>query len=141
MDKILRNAFNKEMDSAKKLYQQANYSACFHNLERAHILGQRYYLPHVKSHWWMLKVGYKQSSFREIIGQSVRIIASFASLLGWVPVGNTGGANVNALKPMLVPKDLQPYLQAEKNVSATKAIFKAAIAVLGAVFVVYALQT
>ena len=28
----------------------------------------------------------------------------------WVPTGNTGGANVNPLKPMPVPDDLRPYL-------------------------------
>jgi hypothetical protein len=29
----------------------------------------------------------------------------------WVPVGNTGGANVSAFRPMPVPEDLQRLLE------------------------------
>jgi hypothetical protein len=33
----------------------------------------------------------------------------------WVPVGNTGGANVSAARPMPVPSDLQAILDADRR--------------------------
>lgn len=35
--------------------------------------------------------------------------ASTGHLFGWIPIGNTGGADVSALKPMPVPADLAPH--------------------------------
>ena len=60
----------------------------------------------------MLKIGFGRKDIREIFGQIIRMIAVFpASLFGWVPVGNTGGANVSALKPMPIPHDLALFLE------------------------------
>ena len=48
---------------------------------------------------------------REIIGQLVRlVVAAPGTWTGRYPVGNTGGANVSALKPMPIPDDLQAVL-------------------------------
>ena len=46
-------------------------------------------------------------------GVKVDLVAEDADgyLLGWVPKGNTGGANVSALKPMPLPSDLSELLQ------------------------------
>jgi len=34
-----------------------------------------------------------------------------AAIFRWVPIGNTGGANVSALKPMPIPADLAEYFE------------------------------
>lgn len=105
----LRAAFEQEMQQAKSLYQAANYSQCFHYLERAHILGQRFYIPHVINHYWMLKTGFRQQNIGEVLGQVLRIIGSAGSLIGWIPIGNTGGSNVSPIKPMPIPADLAHF--------------------------------
>lgn len=110
MHQKLKNAFCLEMDAAIRSYDLNELDAAFHHLERAHILGQSYIIPHTKSHWWMLKVGFKQHNFREVFGQITRIIASVMFSKIWVPMGNTGGANVNPLKPMPIPEDLEKIL-------------------------------
>ena len=105
----LKTAFKKEMLKAKALYTNNEYEQSFYHLERAHILGQRSYLPHVLSHWWMLKVGWKTRDFKEVFGQLLRIVGSAGSIVGVVPIGNTGGANVSPTKPMPIPDDLIQY--------------------------------
>ena len=102
----LRAAFESEMGRAKQDYIARDFAACFGHLERAHILGQRHYGPHVRSHWWMLKAGWKIADRREVRGQILRIIGSIASLFGRLPLGNTGRANVSAIQPMPIPEDL-----------------------------------
>lgn len=116
MKKLLRDAFNTEMNIAKKMYLNKDYVTCYQHLERAHILGQRNYIPHVVNHYWMYKVGLKQGDIREVVGQVIRMIMSVFSLLDssyfhTVPVGNTGRARVNPVKPMPVPDDLAKYFK------------------------------
>jgi hypothetical protein len=116
MKQALRDAFNTEMNIAKKLYLQKSYAKCYSHLERAHILGQRNYIPHVVNHFWMCKVGFKQGDTREVMGQVVRMIMSIFSLLDTpffhtVPVGNTGRARISPVKPMPVPEDLAEYFK------------------------------
>jgi hypothetical protein len=48
---------------------------------------------------------------REIVGQVFRLlVAGPGSLTGRYPVGNTGGANVSAFRPMDIPEDLRLVL-------------------------------
>ena len=108
----LANAFNAEMTAMQAAYAVKDLDVAFHHLERAHILGQLNFKTHLRTHLWMFKVGVLRRDGREIIGQIIRALAVFpASLFGWVPLGNTGGANVSALKPMAIPDDLQAYLE------------------------------
>jgi hypothetical protein len=58
----------------------------------------------------MLKIGFKKRNFKEVLGQVTRIIASILISKIWVPLGNTGGTNVNPLKPMPIPDDLKRFL-------------------------------
>lgn len=111
MSPKLKKAFKQEMDVAKSLYQQAKYDECFHHLERAHVLGQRNYIPHVVNHFWMMKVGLRTGDMREVFGQILRILGSVCSLIGVAPIGNTGGANVSIIKPMPIPADLAQYFE------------------------------
>ena len=110
MRQQLKEAFSLEMDKASHLYEKSEFDSAFVHLERAHILGQSYIIPHTKSHWWMLKIGFKKHNFRDVFGQITRIIASILFSRIWVPLGNTGGTNVNPLKPMPIPEDLKNIL-------------------------------
>ena len=107
----LRVAYEAEMAEAKRLYKNKRYEDCLSRLERAHILGQRNYIPHVASHYWMLKAGWRSSDWQEVRGQIVRIVGSAGSLVGAVPLGNTGRANVSPIKPMPIPNDLARYFR------------------------------
>jgi hypothetical protein len=111
MKPTLRNAFDLEMQQGIDLYQQRQFAKAFFHLERAHILGQAYIIPHTLSHWWMLKVGLKTHDAREVLGQIPRMFASVIFSRIWVPVGNTGGAKVSPFKPMPIPEDLKSILQ------------------------------
>lgn len=111
MKKKLKDAFKHEMKLAKNLFSEENYKQCYVHLERAHILGQRNYIPHVISHYWMYKVGIKQGDIREVSGQIVRMIMSVFSLINLVPLGNTGRARISPIKPMQIPEDLAEFFR------------------------------
>jgi len=110
MQQQLKEAFNSEMNDAIRLYEKNEFDSAFYHLERAHILGQSFIIPHTKSHWWMLKVGFRKRNFKDVLGQITRIIASIIFSKIWVPLGNTGGSNVNPLKPMPISDDLKKIL-------------------------------
>ena len=62
---------------------------------------------HLRTHVAMLSAGIRRHDPREVLGQLLRlIVAGPGSLTGRYPVGNTGGADVNALMPMPIPEDL-----------------------------------
>ena len=106
MKPSLANAFRHEMEAARVAWRAGDLDAAFGFLERAHILGQRHLWPHVLTHLWMLRVGWRRRDGREIFGQVARLFATLpGALLGWVPAGNTGGANVSALRPMPIPAE------------------------------------
>lgn len=96
------------VDTELELASEASdASVSFAHLERAHILSQYSTRDHVRVHYAMLRWGVAQRSGREVAGQVVRIIAAATkTAFGWIPVGNTGGANVSPIKPMPVPDDL-----------------------------------
>jgi metal-dependent hydrolase (beta-lactamase superfamily II) len=94
------------MDDARAAWVAGDADAAFGFLERAHVLGQRHLWPHILTHAWMLRVGWHRRDRREIVGQLLRLMATLpGALVGWVPVGNTGGANVPALRPMPIPPE------------------------------------
>ncbi|MAY20502.1 MAG: hypothetical protein CL955_07775 [Erythrobacteraceae bacterium] len=85
----------------------ADPSVAFAHLERAHILSQYSTRDHVRVHAAMLRWGMAQWNPREVAGQVLRIVAAATkTAFGWIPVGNTGGANVSPIKPMPLPADL-----------------------------------
>ncbi|MES2952184.1 MAG: DUF3703 domain-containing protein [Pseudomonadota bacterium] len=102
-----KRVFRQEMDVAKACYAARQWAETVHHLERAHIVGQRYFWGHLVSHLWMLRVAWVRRDLREAVGQLTRILAvPLGYVSGWVPVGNTGGANVSPIKPMPIPQDL-----------------------------------
>lgn len=99
-----------EMAASREAERAGDLDRAIHFLERAHILGQRYLIPHLATHWRMLRLARRHGDPREIRGQIARLFAALPGyLFGWVPVGNTGGANVSAIQPMPIPPDLAPY--------------------------------
>lgn len=107
MSPELKAAYQQSLDEARSHYSRGDLSAAFASLEVAHILGQQFLFPHIAVHVWMFRVGAARRDKREMFGQIVRLLATIPGFFtGWVPLGNTGGANVSALKPMPVPETI-----------------------------------
>ena len=71
---------------------------------------------HVRTHVAMLGSALRRRDIHELFGQLFRLaVAGPGSLTGRYPVGNTGGANVSAFKPMPIPEDLRAALEAGKG--------------------------
>ncbi len=101
-----------ELQQHHKYVAQKDYKKAWHHLERAHIIGQAFPVPHTQVHWLMLLSGLRTHNFAEISGQAVRLVLGFiGSLVGKYPVGNTGGANVPMLQQMPIPPDLEQILK------------------------------
>lgn len=108
---MLRQAYEAEMTTAISQYNTGNLKPAFTHLERAHILGQSFPIAHARTHWWMLKVGWKDRDLIEVSGQIPRIIGALLFSKIWVPVGNTGGARVPPFRSMPISEDLRSLLE------------------------------
>ena len=108
------SAYHAEIQLAISARSQADFNRAFHHYERAHILGQKFTWPHIKSHLGMLQVGFLRKDALEMFGQCVRVVAALIFSKIWVPLGNTGGANVSAVKSMPIPDDLKTLLNEMK---------------------------
>ncbi|WP_342672622.1 DUF3703 domain-containing protein [Candidatus Nitrospira nitrificans] len=106
----LRRAYETEMTKAVGQYDAGDFRLAFSHLERAHILGQSFSIEHARSHWWMLKVGWKRRDIVEITGQIPRMLGALLFSRMWVPIGNPGGARVPPFQSMPIPEDLQRLL-------------------------------
>ncbi len=106
----LRNAFDAELAAAAAATE---HRVRMHHLSRAHILSQRHTWAHVRVHVLMLRAGAEVQDARQVLGQLTRVIAAALFSRIWVPIGNTGLADVSAVRPMPVPEDLRALLGAE----------------------------
>jgi hypothetical protein len=88
------------MAEAARHRSAGDAKSAFAALERAHVLGQLDFVPHLRVHWQMLRAGWAAGDRREVAGQLMRL-----------PVGNTGGSNVSAFKPMAIPPDLERLIE------------------------------
>jgi hypothetical protein len=105
-----------ELRLAQEAQARGESVVAFHHLERAHILALATTAEHVLVHWRMLLWGVRERSARECIGQVLRILAAVAvTAIGVAPSGNTGGANVSAVKRMPVPPDLQALIERARS--------------------------
>jgi hypothetical protein len=108
----LRRAFDAELGAARDARDRGDLAAEWTHLERAHILSQPMARPHLLTHQRMFGAAWRRRDGREIVGQLVRLLLAVpGTLSGRYPVGNTGGADVSAFKPMPVPDDLAALLQ------------------------------
>ena len=113
MKHTLRTAFNAELAAAAAATE---HPVRLHHLSRAHILSQRYTWPHVRVHVLMLLAGIEVRDARQVLGQLTRVVAAALFSRIWVPIGNTGLADVSAVRPMPIPEDLRALLSAGENV-------------------------
>lgn len=114
MKSNIKEAFIREMACARAAEATGDIALAKNHLERAHILGQRWYIAHMKTHFHMLRLALKQSDAKEARGQIARLIgAGPFHLAGWVPIGNTGGADVPATLPMPMPSEFQTYFEGQ----------------------------
>ncbi len=108
MNPIQFSAFNSEIANAKGFIESGDLESGFAHLERAHVIGQGYVVPHVKSHWLMFTIEVRRRRPAESLGQLIRILlGALGSAVGIVPTGNTGGTNVSMFKRMPVGTELQ----------------------------------
>lgn len=103
----IRPCVRHELDAAALRESGGEPGAAFVHLERAHVLGQASTVEHVRVHWAMWRWALRHNVAREAVGQAWRIAGALLKTWLWVPIGNTGGAGVNGLRPMPVPPDLQ----------------------------------
>lgn len=114
----LRAAWLVERAAATRARRNGDPAREWAHLERAHILSQPMPGPHVRTHLAMLGAAWRQRDGHEIGGQLMRlVVAGPGSVTGRYPVGNTGGANVSALRPMALPADLADLLGTRNNAS------------------------
>ena len=84
----------------------------FAHLERAHVLGQASTREHVRVHWRMMGWAWRHRDAREFFGQLIRIVgAASKTFIGLVPAGNTGGANVSAVRRMPIDPELAAIIE------------------------------
>lgn len=111
----LKHYYQQELGFYQIAIGKEDYPLAWKHLENAHILGQAYPKEHTKVHWLMLKFGFRIKNTREIVGQIPRLIfGGVKSFVGTIPLGNTGGANVPALKPMEIPEQFKQILNKYK---------------------------
>ena len=107
----IRRAWANERTAARHARTAGNTGAEWGHLERAHILSQPLMAAHVRTHLAMLGFAIRHRDSHEIAGQMARLlVAGPGSAAGRYPLGNTGGANVNAVAPMPIPSDVQAIL-------------------------------
>jgi len=112
----LKIAYESRIAQAKEDFHRGALDLAFKKLEEAHILGQRYVIPHTTSHIWMLRIAFRRKDFKEILGQLIRIPGGvIGSLFGVIPTGNTGGANISAFKQLPIPKNLEVFLELDRD--------------------------
>lgn len=118
-DARVRNAWADEMSAARTAQSRTDDVEEWSHLERAHVLSQPSALLHVRTHAAMFAAAMRRRDRHEILGQVFRIlVAGPGSLIGRYPVGNTGGANVNAFQPMPVPEDLRALLGEDSSAAS-----------------------
>jgi len=111
MTQRLHAAIRSEWEHSRSAALAGDIQRAFSHLERAHILSQRLTVMNGRTHRRMLAIGWRRRDAREILGQLSRTLAAACFSRIWVPLGNTGGANVSALKPMPLPPDLAAILR------------------------------
>lgn len=112
MNPVLSVAFDNEIARANEFIARGELETAFAHLERAHVLGQAFVVPHARSHWLMLKLEFRRRRPVAACGQVVRIVLGvLGSAVGVVPVGNTGGSDVSMFKRMPIAPELQNAIE------------------------------
>lgn len=111
MNPVQGAAFDNEITLAKAFIVRGELESAFAHLERAHVIGQAFVVPHVRSHWLMLEVELRRMRPVAAFGQIVRIVlGALGSAVGTVPVGNTGGSDISMFKRMPIAPELRDLI-------------------------------
>jgi hypothetical protein len=106
-------AFDAEMALANACLNAADVEGELRHLQRAHVIGQAFVGPHVRTHWHMLLVERRRGRVGAVVGQGVRIVlGAVGSAIGVIPLGNTGSSDVSMVQRMPIPPDLQAIVDA-----------------------------
>jgi Protein of unknown function (DUF3703) len=101
-----------EVQASAAAVKQGSLDVAFAHLERAHVLGQASTVEHVRIHCLMFLWGLKRGSPKEMVGQIFRIVgAATKTAIGFVPSGNTGGANISPFKRLPIEADLAAIIK------------------------------
>lgn len=112
----IRSYVEAELQASQSAERAGDAAAAFQHLERAHILGQRSTVQHVRVHVLMLLWALRNHRAREVFGQLTRVFgAATKTWIGLVPSGNTGGANVSPIKAMAIPDDLAELIDVARS--------------------------
>jgi hypothetical protein len=116
MHAALEKRFISEIAEAQRLLKSGSLDEAFVHLERAHVLGQRYIVPHIQTHWLMLRIGLSRRSVAEVSGQAARIVlGALGSAINVVPTGNTGGTNISMFKRLPIDPELEKVLDEQQT--------------------------
>jgi hypothetical protein len=116
MHAALEKRFAFEIAQAQRLLKSGSLDEAFAHLESAHVLGQRYVVPHIRTHWLMLRIGLSRRSVAEISGQAARIVlGALGSFINVVPTGNTGGTNISMFKRLPIDPEFERVLNEEQT--------------------------
>ena len=109
-------AFEAALSEASRRLAAGDAAAAMQSLERAHVLGQNDFGPHLRVHLRMLHVGWRSHDWHEVRGQVLRIaLVPLGHLLGRLPRGNTGAASVSAFAPMAIAPDIERLLDNKES--------------------------
>ena len=112
----LKVYYRKELENYRIEVSKANLHLAWKQLERAHIIGQSWFVQHTYVHWLMLRFGIRMKNKKEILGQLPRLlIGGVKSFVGKIPTGNTGGANVSPLRVMEIPEEIRNIMKPYKD--------------------------
>ena len=112
----IRASVQAELDAANQAEARGEAELAFRHLERAHVLGQAATVLHMRVHWRMFLWATRQRKPAEVAGQFWRLLgAALVTGIGWLPEGNTGGANVSGLRRIPIPDDLQRVIDAARR--------------------------
>lgn len=106
----LRRAFDARLAAGADALRAGRADEAMAQFEAAHILGQAWTVPHVRSHLAILAWAIRERRPREILGQVTRILAAALFTWLWVPRGNPGSTRVGALARRPVPDELATLL-------------------------------
>lgn len=106
----LRRAFDARLIAGDEALRAGRAEEAMAQFEAAHILGQAWTGPHVRSHVAILRWAHHERRPREFLGQVTRIVAAALFTWLWVPRGNPGSTRVGALARRRVPDELATLL-------------------------------
>ena len=113
----LKVYYRHELENYRSEMSKADLQLAWRQLERAHIIGQPWFVQHTYVHWLMFRFGIKIKNKKEILGQLPRLlVGGIKSFVGKIPTGNTGGANVPPLMKMEIPDDLKNMMRPYKKI-------------------------